>query len=201
MITPERVNQIFGQPTQTPAIGREAPDYKRITSRDSAISVDVPESWLVYPSQFDLASGPADDVGSALFAGTRLSDVIDLNEDTLYLGASATTARRLKLVGASDDALLDWASDEAATYDWTVDGCVLSNEAVPQIEGWISAGRLWVDCRDLAGTRMVEFAAVSADGSLIVTAQLALSPNAPEELVHDLLTSIAIAPEKLPTAN
>ena len=203
LITSERVDGFFnwvGAGFASPAPTSETTELatKTVSSVDKVFTLDVPEDWSVGLSTFDVFDEDYLNVGSGIFTGEDLNAGVDFDKSGAYLGASTYAAEKLGLVGASRSKISEWADDFADEFDWTIDGCTLTNQKVPERDGWIVEGRIWKDCASNGGMRLIEIFAVPEGGEFLVCMQINLLESDPDEVTETLVESLAILESRLP---
>ena len=190
VITPERVDWFFGLFSG----GQTATEFKTVSTRDGAITVDVPLNWLVAPGKWNQTAHP----GTGIVAGTVIDGpVTGFVDDGAYLAASSEFAKPADLAGMSESETRDTLT-EVLDLDWTIQNCVRDTDVERSKRGWIVESTKWKDCRENTGQRLYEFAAVDADGTVLVIGQVSLVPGTPDVVVDRFFESFIIDVDELP---
>lgn len=203
------VSGAFGGDDETPDRAAVL-EMKRVSDPSGALTLTVPESWgfhrgeqnIPFGATIDRDQGRNNYAGTAFVSGTSpgMSDENDLFEPDIYVAASRDAADDLGVVGATPDELQTWAQGLVRVLDWgTIDDCTLLGDQAPQVAGYVTSGRLWRDCNGFDGTYRWDVAAASDDGTVVMLLQLQFSDeNLPMDSADAVMSSITVAPEKLP---
>lgn len=176
-------------------------ELKRVATASGSLSMEVPDSWGAIPGTYNIEYDGVVDPGDALFAGTEFQTTADWSADTAYLAASSVAPVRLELVGASATELEAFVLDQVRSLDWTREGCVLVEESGADRPQWVAAVRAWTDCAGIDDMRLWQYDAISADGTIVATMLVSLTPDSPQQVADTILMTWQVAPEKLPTDN
>lgn len=191
VITPERVDWFFGLFSG----GQTATEFKTVSTRDGAITVDIPQNWLVSQGGWNQTA----DLGTGIITGTDLeAPVTGFVEDRGYLGASSAVGDSGELAGMSS-AETRAALKEVLDLDWTIRNCVRDTDVERTKQGWMVESTKWKDCADNIGQRLYEFAAVDDDGTTLVIGQVSLMPGTPDAVIDRFFDSFIIDIDELPT--
>jgi hypothetical protein len=195
IITPERIDAIFGGSTSVPSpTASPSPiPYDIVSTSSGAITVDVPDDWGARDSVWNVT----EDRGDALRTGKQFESEIAFHVDGAYLGASKAAR---SLAGATD---LDESGRRTLLRsfieaDWSVEGCSTRPDPVWEKPGWLVEATRWEDCASLEGARLFEFAALDRDAEVLVVSQMVLVAGTPDEVVERYVQSFAVDPSKLP---
>lgn len=202
LITPERVDQLFGAlgsavASQT-ASATDPVEYKPVTGVDRAVSLEVPVDWIVIDTSYDVAAGGIVEPGASLLAGDAVGDGSDWGESAVYVGASTATASRYELPASTAEertAILGALADEV---DWSIDHCLRTDDALPLPTGFAGISTSWDDCAQTDGMRLWEIYASSADGAVFLLAQIFLPPGADASIARHVIETLTITRSEIP---
>ncbi|WP_169583656.1 MULTISPECIES: hypothetical protein [Microbacterium] len=197
VITPERVDAIFGMlnpaPTASPSATVALATHS-VSSADGALTVDVPEDWSAQRSRWNVTEDP----GTALLLGTALDRYVDFRNDGAWIGASRDIVVAADVAAMAPRDRAEWL-DGFVDLDWSIDGCVPVNEQPRERSGWTVATRVWKECAATKGQRMLEFAAMPENAEVLVIAQVSAHGQTADEVFDVIFDSFVVEPEKVPT--
>ncbi|MET0757632.1 MAG: hypothetical protein ABWY39_06650 [Mycobacterium sp.] len=202
VITSDRVDSVFswiGNLFAPAAVSSDAEPVgtKTVTSADKVFTVDIPERWATRNAPFNVFADGSLNLGSAIYAGVDIDGALSFDTAGAYIGASTHAAQQLGLVGASDTTLALWAQSELDRFDWTIDGCVPTNDPVPDHDGWIVRGKIWVDCAANEGMRLIELYALPVGGDVTIHVQMSLMSDDPDAVAQTLVSSLVVVDSRL----
>ncbi|WP_382306635.1 hypothetical protein [Herbiconiux sp. UC225_62] len=203
VITPERLDGLFamfgggaGAGAATSASSTPpALETKNVSSGDKALSFAVPAEWGARTGNYNVSP----DAGTAVITGTQVDSPVEFGEDGAYIAVSEDFATRTGLTGLAADDLRARADDLVGEADWTIDGCVASDEPSREKDGWQLATRYWTDCAQIPDSKLWEMVAIDDEGTMVVTLQVLLSPDASPEIMDAIVGSFTVDPRKLPS--
>ncbi len=211
LISPERVSSWFGQGSSGDSAARDATsgppsavsvEFKRVTSADGAISVEIPELWATTASRFEGEEGMTDATGLALRAGPDPNAYIPISQETAWVGAAARQFPESLDVSASSDVLAAQIEDGLLRRTGFVDsGCAATTEHRLDPGGtWIYGEAIWEGCSNVKGWRLWELHLVSADREEFVSFQIGLPPTTPDAVAQRFVESVVLVPSLLPAS-
>ncbi|WP_167043029.1 hypothetical protein [Salinibacterium sp. ZJ454] len=202
VITSDRVDSLLswvGNLFAPAAVSSDAESVatKTVTSADRVFTVDIPERWSVRNAPFDVFADDSLNVGAAMFVGIDIDRALSYDTAGAYIGASTHAPEQLGLVGATETELARWAQSELERFDWTVDGCVPTNDPVPDRDGWVVRGTVWNDCAANQGMRLIQLYALPLGGDVTIHVQMSLMGDDPDEVADTLVRSLAIVDSRI----
>lgn len=203
LITPQRIDQLFGilgGAASQVALETDPVEYKTVTDADGAISLEMPEDWIVVDAPYDVAFGGVREPGASLLAGDGVGDGSDWGESAIYVGASTATAARYELpesTPAERTATLEAIADDV---DWSIDDCLHATDELALPRGFAGVATSWDDCAQTDGMRVWEIYAASDDGTVFLFVQIFLPPGADASVAHDLAETLTVTRGEIPAA-
>ncbi|SDZ16261.1 hypothetical protein SAMN05216554_2713 [Herbiconiux ginsengi] len=201
VITPERLDGLFamfggGAGAGVAASASSTPpglETKNVSSGDKALSFAIPAEWGARTGNYNVSP----DAGTAVVTGTQVDSPVEFGEDGAYVAVSKDFATRTGLAGLESTDLRARADDLVGKADWTIDGCIASDEPSREKDGWQLATRYWTDCAQIPDSKLWEMVAIDDEGTMVVTLQVLLSPDASPEVMDTIVGSFTVDPRKV----
>lgn len=166
-----------------------------ITKRhpDGGLTVDVPQDWPVGRARYNPLLKPGTERGTSMDLGPGMGQAVPgVTRITVAAGRGLVAE-----VGVTTENRQEVLRDTLASWDWTIDGCVLRQDEVfrnVQMEGQL---RHWTGCHGLAESHLWEVMALTNDGHAVMVAQMQHRDDLTPELAARILDSVRVRPSQL----